>query len=122
MQKITAASMRNWLRYIRDEPPRSAAGAAVGSTGGAPSVAPGQDDGADEGGEQEHGDRLERDEVGGEDRVGDLVGGLHHVRAGEVELDVGEGLVEHEAHDPGQQRGDGAADDPLFGAAVVELP
>ena len=32
---------------------------------------PGQDDGADEGGEQEHRDDLERDEVGGEDRVAD---------------------------------------------------
>src|SRR3954452_9701324 len=61
MQNSAAASSRN----------------SFSSTAG--SFLPGQDDGTDEGGEQQRGHDLERDQVGREDRVGLLCGGLHRL-------------------------------------------
>src|SRR3546814_11418532 len=85
MQKSAAPSSRNWLR-------------SRSST----SVLPGQDDGADEGGEQQDRDRLEGDQVRGEDR------GAHRGRVRPV--DGGDPCV-------GGQRGPGPAVDVDQGVA-----
>src|SRR5207302_2873938 len=83
------------------------------------SVPPRQDDGADEGGEQEHGDHLEADDVGAEDRVGDGagLGGLAEVELVAPEL-VGQQVGQH-AED--QQR-DQAGQDALVVVELAGLP
>src|SRR4051812_47837526 len=107
MANSAAARKRNWLRNI-----------------GLPSsVPPGQDDGADEGGEQHDRGDLEGDQVGAEDRVAHLLGGLPELGGGLADdLDAGAPplVPQGPAHGEQEQQADDAADD-LLGGAVVEV-